>query len=55
MNGYVFQIVVKTENQLNNDDLSIILRDFHARLQGYYTECPEQLKGANVEIKGVKK
>jgi hypothetical protein len=49
--NYTFEININTDKELDVDDLSIIKYDFWARLQGYYTECPEQLKGVDIEIK----
>lgn len=49
---YKYEIIVSTENELSNDDLMVIKYDFWARLQGYHTDCPEQLKKANIELKG---
>jgi hypothetical protein len=48
---YTFEININIDKELDVDDLSIIKKNFWARLQGYYTECPEQLKDANIAIK----
>jgi hypothetical protein len=39
-------------NQLTDEELNMIKHDFRARLQGYHTECPEQLIDADIEIRG---
>lgn len=49
---YKYEISVKVKQQLTDDELNMIKRDFWARLQGYYTECPEQLIDADIEIRG---
>ena len=49
---YKYEISVKVKHQLTDEELSMIKRDFLARLQGYRTECPEQLIGADIEIRG---
>lgn len=50
MNKYNFNIKVETDKVLNNDQKSEILADFRARLNGLHTECPENLKDANIVI-----
>lgn len=49
---YKYEISVKVNHKLTDDELNMIKRDFWARLQGYYTECPEQLIGADIVIRG---
>jgi hypothetical protein len=49
---YKYEISVKVKHQLTDEELNIIKRDFCARLQGYHTECPEQLIDADIEIRG---
>lgn len=49
---YKYEISVKVKHQLTDDELNMIKRDFWARLQGYHTECPEQLIDADIEIRG---
>ena len=49
---YKYEITVTTKNRLSYDDLNVIKHDFRARLQGYHTECPKQLFGADIQIKG---
>jgi hypothetical protein len=49
---YKYEISVKVKHQLTDEELNMIKRDFWARLQGYHTECPEQLIDADIEIRG---
>ena len=49
---YKYEISVKTKHQLTDNEFNIIKRDFCARLQGYHTECPEQLIDADIVIRG---
>ena len=43
-------IVVKTDKELNGNDIFTIMEDFKARLEGYHTEPPEQLKNAELNV-----
>jgi hypothetical protein len=45
-------IVVKTDKELNGNDIFAIMENFKARLEGYHTEPPEQLKNAELNIDG---
>ena len=49
---YKYEISVKVNHQLTDEEINIIKRDFAARLEGRHTECPEQLIDADIEIKG---
>lgn len=50
MNKVKITIVVKTDKELNSNDIFAIMADFKARLEGYHTEPPEQLINAELNI-----
>lgn len=43
-------IIIERDFPLTDEEISIAMGDFRARLQGYYTKCPESLKTANIII-----
>jgi hypothetical protein len=43
-------ITIEREKEFTNEDIYVAMKDFQARLQGYYTETPECLKGAELTI-----
>jgi hypothetical protein len=43
-------ITIERENEFTNDEVREIMKDIQARLQGYYTKCPECLKNADMKI-----
>ncbi|MEA3295888.1 MAG: hypothetical protein U9Q27_01980 [Patescibacteria group bacterium] len=43
-------INIETEKELDIKDVYIIMQDIKARLEGYVTDVPEQLKDANLII-----
>lgn len=45
-----FTIGVEIEKEPTVADIYTILMDFKARLEGYYTETPEQLIGSNMNF-----
>ena len=47
----IFEIVVVAKKILTNEEMLIVAKDFVNRLQGYTTECPEELKNAKIEIR----
>lgn len=47
----IFEIVVVAKKTLTNEEMLIVAKDFVNRLQGYTTECPEELKNAKIEIR----
>jgi hypothetical protein len=47
----IFEIVVVAKKILTNEEMLIVAKDFVNRLQGYTTECPEELKGAKIDIR----
>jgi hypothetical protein len=49
---YKYEISVKVKNELTEEELCMIKRDFWARLSGYNTECPKQLIDSDITIKG---
>jgi hypothetical protein len=46
----VFEIRVKAKRKLTDDEMFLVAKDFHMRLQGYTTECPKELIGAYIEL-----
>ena len=50
MNRLKLTIVIDTEKQLTNEEISCIMDDMKYRLMGYSTECPECLKGSDISI-----
>lgn len=46
----IFKIVVLAKQKMNNEEMLLVAKDFVARLQGYTTECPEELKGSKISI-----
>lgn len=50
MSKIKISINVETEKELSLNDIYIIMQDFKARLEGYTTEVPEQLKNANLNV-----
>jgi hypothetical protein len=47
----IFEIVVVAHKKLNDDEMLMVGRNFVSRLHGYTTECPEELKGAKIELR----
>jgi len=47
----IFEIVVVAKKTLTNKEMLMVAKDFVNRLQGYITECPEELKNAKIEIR----
>jgi hypothetical protein len=43
-------ITIESEKEFTNEEVSEIMHDIQARLQGYYTKCPECLKNADMKI-----
>lgn len=43
-------INIETQKELSLNDIYIIMQDFKARLEGYVTEVPEQLKNVTINI-----
>ena len=43
-------INIETENELNVQEIFIIMQNFKARLEGYKTEVPKELKNLNLNI-----
>ena len=43
-------ITIEREKEFTNEEIYIAMKDFQARLQGYYTKCPECLKNADMKI-----
>lgn len=50
MSKLKMSINIKTEKELDIEDIYIIMQDIKARLEGYVTDVPEQLKDANLNI-----
>lgn len=46
----IFEIVVVAKKILTNEEMLIVAKNFVDRLQGYTTECPEELKDAKIEL-----
>lgn len=46
----VFEIRVQAKKKLNEDEMWLVANDFHQRLQGFSTVCPEELKGAEINL-----
>lgn len=53
MNETKFEIIVNTKNKLTNEEINEILSSFKWRLEGYSTECPKSMIGAEsiIQIK----
>jgi len=44
----IFEIVVTTEKELSAEEKQEIMYNFHSRLEGYHTKCPECIKNNDV-------
>jgi hypothetical protein len=49
----IFEIKVVAKKKLTNEEMLIVAKDFVARLQGYTTVCPDELKDAKIHISPV--
>lgn len=43
-------ITIERQEEFNNDEVLVIMKDIQARLQGYYTKAPECLKNSEMKI-----
>lgn len=43
-------ITIEREMEFTNEEIQEIMLDIQARLQGYYTKCPECLNNTNMKI-----
>jgi UDP-2,3-diacylglucosamine pyrophosphatase LpxH len=50
MNEAKITVVIKTDKEFDVCDIFTIMQDFKARLEGYHTETPEQLKNAELNV-----
>ncbi len=50
----VFEIRVNAKRKLTDDEMLICATDFKYRLSGYTTECPSELKGAEIILVPIK-
>lgn len=48
-----FEISVTTKGKLTEEEMWIVAHDFMYRLQGYTTECPKELIGADIKLKPI--
>jgi hypothetical protein len=43
-------ITIEREQEFTNEEISIMMHDIQARLQGYYTKTPECMKKTEMSI-----